>query len=53
MNHPTVYREQDEYYCVRCGKRWSASDRNPPKCLSKREYGLMQIRQLRFKYFGY
>ena len=44
MNH-TRYREGDEFYCRKCGKRWGA-DETPPTCEShKRQAYLKYISQ--------
>lgn len=43
-----LIRENDEYFCTRCSKRWSI-DEDPPKCLDRRENNLRHIQQLRDK----
>lgn len=32
LNHKSVVRNNDEYFCTACGKSWDATDRDPPAC---------------------
>lgn len=32
LNHKSVVRNNDEYFCTACGKSWDATDRDPPTC---------------------
>ena len=32
MSHHHSRREQDEFFCAKCGKRW-AVDEDPPECV--------------------
>jgi hypothetical protein len=44
MNH-TRYREGDEFYCTKCGKRWGANEIPPPCSGRHRQEYLKYINQ--------
>jgi uncharacterized Zn ribbon protein len=46
MNH-TRYREGDEFYCPKCGKRWAANE-VPPVCASHRRQNYLKYISQKF-----
>lgn len=54
MYHNPI-REQDEYYCTKCGKRWDIHE-TPPQCIKptdKRQASIKQVQKLRKEWFNH
>ena len=53
QEHNTI-REQDEYYCTKCGKRWGIHE-GEPSCITDKQHrrakSLDRVKQLRKEYF--
>lgn len=54
MSEHTIIREQDEYYCTKCGKRWDIHE-SEPSCITDKQYrrakSLDKVRELRKELF--